>query len=126
MNEKPMMGCGHVANGRVEVNGEWVPCCVICSGIHPGAATPVGGPDLTGRHSHCTCGVTVPSSLSLPFFEFRGEGSRVALESCGTCGYNLVAHTDEVRSRNPKVCKDFVPRGAMDQDTHYCGHAGWD
>lgn len=64
-----MMGCGHAANA---VNAHGQPSCVICAGIDPGAGTPVGEPDLTGRRSRCAyCKKESPSALELPFFEHR-------------------------------------------------------
>ena len=123
---KPMMECGHAANAT---DGDGKPCCVICAGIHARSSTPVAAPDLTGRSARCTCGRTVPSSTDLAFFEFRGEGSKAAKETCAKCHYNIVAHPP----RNPKPYAGapfehcvFEPKGAWEFDSYYCGCRGWD
>jgi hypothetical protein len=127
----PMMGCGHRANG---ITGTGEPCCVICYGVHAESITVVGEPDLTGRMARCSCGKTVPSDASeyrLAFFEYRGPGSRQAVDSCKNCGYSKVAHTQEPTRTQQNVvfngkCSGFEPRGAMEFDTYYCGCRGWD
>lgn len=87
---------------------------------------------LEGREARCPhCMKTVPSDPELFLFEYRGEGSKFATESCGNCGYNLIAHTQEPDSGRGNVVKDgrcsgFVPRGPHEFDTHYCGCRGWD
>jgi hypothetical protein len=77
--------------------------------------------------------------LTDSFFEFRGEGSREATESCGICRYNkcchdpayfdrLVASNTYERwvSRLPMGEHEFEPAGPAKFDSWYCGHAGWD
>lgn len=80
---------------------------------------------LADRQATCTCGVLRPSAGDLAFFEFRGEGSRTALDTCRNCSYAKVAHTDP-RPNNKFICAEFVPSGAWRYDSFYCGHAGWD
>lgn len=64
-NNKPLMACGHIANGENE-KGE--PCCVICH-CHE---TKQEKPDLKGRVAKCShCGSLTDSKTSLPFFEYR-------------------------------------------------------
>jgi hypothetical protein len=114
----PMMKCGHAANAV----SEGKPSCVICAGMHPGwNQIDDAPPSLEGRQSKCTakCKV-VPSSNELPFFEYRGEGSREATLIC-KCGYHQVAH-DKGNTR----CKTFTPKGPQQFDKHYCGCMGWD
>ena len=130
----PMMGCGHAANATSD--GE--PSCVICAGIDPRATVVANAPSLAGRSARCSCGATRPSSTSLAFFEFRGEGSRTAREACAHCGYAQVAHTyggnfaPPSPSKNRNLCinfdppRVFEPRGGQEFDVFYCGHAGWD
>ena len=82
--------------------------------------------DLTGRVAKCSCGKTEASSSRLAFFQSLGDGSREATHGCSNCGYFDVAHTNEVRSRNPHICSDFQPKGDVGHDRYYCGHSGWD
>jgi hypothetical protein len=77
--------------------------------------------------ARCLCKRTEPSALELPFFEFRGEGSRAATDLCKHCGYALVAHTAEVMARNKALkCTSFESHGAWEFDLYYCGCRGWD
>jgi hypothetical protein len=120
-----LMECGHVANAIAAAGGE--PVCAICLGINEGARIVAKHlPDLTDRQARCSCGNFEPSSYSLAFFEFTGEGSRPATEICGNCRYAEVAHVPEITTNNKFVCDKFVPHGAWDYDRFYCGHAGWD
>lgn len=120
----PLLECGHAANAT---NSDGAPACAICIGIHPGAETVARVQiDLTGRQARCCDLSIVPSRFDLAFFEYRGEGSRVAREHCGNCSYMEAAHTDPIRSKNKHVCDNFVPHGAYEYDSYYCGHAGWD
>ena len=87
--------------------------------------------DLTNRVAKCGCGRTEPSSESLAFFEYRGEGSRVAAERCGICAYAPIAHE---RAKNDPTARhlnyarghEFEPIGALEHDIFYCGCRGWD
>lgn len=110
-----LMECGHTANAH---DHEGNPVCVICVGLDPRATQVSSKPDLTGRTATC-CGNTRQSSYDLPFFEYRGPGSRSAVEIC-VCGYYEIAHNKPLDD-----CPGFVPRGEM-QDLYYCGHSGWD
>lgn len=99
--------------------------------INAGAAREQGL--LAGRQARCECGALRPSDGpaigfkgELPFFVYRGEGSREALDIC-RCGYATAAHTPEVRSRNRALtCETFEPRGPHEFDSFYCGCRGWD
>ena len=73
------------------------------------------------------CECSAPSSPELPFFEYRGPGSRSAGEIC-VCGYHQVAHDKKARGEKvtPYVCADFRPRGPAEFDAFYCGCHGWD
>lgn len=87
--------------------------------------------NLQGRIAKCQCGRTEPSSEKLAFFDYRGEGSQVARERCGTCSYHEVAHK---RAKNDPTAThlrhiaghDFHPIGALEHDIFYCGCRGWD
>ena len=66
--ERPLMACGHVANGTREGK----PVCVICVGIHKGAEEVAPErPSLEGRRAKCACGKGTESDYNLPFFEHR-------------------------------------------------------
>ena len=74
MNDKPLMKCGHTANGTY--GDEHKPICVICYGIVLGA-TEVdyeANPDLTGRKAKCSfCNTIVDSNYNLPFYSHKPE-----------------------------------------------------
>lgn len=122
-----MMGCGHRAQGQ---SAAGVPVCVSCVGLHPGATVPVAAPDLTGRSAGCIyrCGAVRASSIDLPFFEFRGEGSREATERCFTCGMFAVAHgeVNAATGRAGITSHPFIAAGPDDFDKFYDGCLGWD
>lgn len=118
-----MMACGHSANAVNMKTGE--PSCAYCVGLTPNAEIRAETPNLEGRMARCGCGRTVPSSLDLPFFEWRGDGSYEATHSCKHCGYFESAH--KTGKPHLKHCEhDFEPRGDFGLDAYYCGHAGWD
>ena len=86
---------------------------------------------LIGRTAKCSCGRTEPSDFNLAFFEYRGEGSRVAQVRCGTCAYHDVAHerakNDPTATHLKRILDhEFHPIGALDHDIFYCGCRGWD
>jgi hypothetical protein len=86
---------------------------------------------LVGRYAKCACGATRASTSRLAFFEFRGEGSREAINSCKNCGYYEIAHTQESSRTQRNVvergqCPGFEMRGAWEYDSFYCGCRGWD
>ncbi len=86
-------------------------------------------PDLTGRMAKCGCGHTVASTFdnSIAFFQFRGEGSRDALENCKNCWYSRRAHEPEVMAKNLALkCTNFEPHGPYEFDSFYCGCRGWE
>lgn len=127
---KPMLSCGHAANAT---DGHGKPSCALCAGLL--TSTPIAAPNLDGRLARCACKRTVPSTLdgSLAFFEFRGEGSRAATDTCGICGYAERAHDPErtLNHLHQSVvqlgkCTGFVARGAFEYDSYYCGCRGWD
>lgn len=70
MNDnKPIMMCGHAANG-VSNNA---PCCVICCNIVDGWNIPnTANTALEGRKAQCAyCNRTRESDPNMAFFEFR-------------------------------------------------------
>lgn len=119
---KPLVACGDVANSLHEGK----PACTIHAGLTPDATRIADTqPSLEGREAICpSCRTIKPSSLTLPFFEFRGYGSPTAENSCGNCGYFRVAHED--RKGNSLICFQFKLRGPVQYDTFYCGCRGWD
>ena len=85
--------------------------------------------DLTGRKAACYKGcAVVPSSTSLPFFDYLGEGSRRATEDCGKCGMSVSVHQEISPStgRPGVTTHGFVPCGGAEFDSYYCGCHGWD
>lgn len=79
--------------------------------------------NLKGRMAKCYDGCAlVPSHAGLPFFEFRGEGSEQAKITCKNCPYYETAHG----KGHSHVCNNFIPRGAFEFDSFYCGCRGWD
>lgn len=125
---KVMMKCGHAANA----DHDGSPACAICAGINRGwDEVDDENVLLTGREARCSCGHVRPSNVNLPFFEYRGDGSKMATDSCKNCGYSEVAHTQEPTRTQQNVvlngkCPGFEPRGAWEYDSYYCGCRGWD
>lgn len=130
----PLMKCGHAANATDNLTGK--PCCAICVGLTPNADEAAEAqPDLTGRTARCSCKNTAPSSTSLPFFEYRGPGSKESFGVC-KCGYSKSAHDSEEMKRTVRgksVIEDgrckigrFEARGPAEFDSYFCGHSGWD
>jgi hypothetical protein len=123
-----LLSCGCRANSTDEQGN---PSCVI----HTGSGIvikPIDTPNLTNRKAKCySCNSIRDSSLELPFFTYRGEGSPDAKNHCKNCGYYEQAHntnryykgTTEV---NPLLCSKFEPHGVYEYDTFYCGCRGWD
>jgi hypothetical protein len=83
---KPMMKCGHAANGKDEYGH---PVCVVCIGIVKGAETiDMNPPDLTNRTARCSdCDRTRPSSTDLAFFRYRGNRETDSFY-CGCRGWD--------------------------------------
>lgn len=122
-----LMKCGHVANGIQSDTGD--PVCVICLGITPLAKVVDDNPPaLIGRTAKCGCGAIAPSSTDLPFFDYKGPGSRSATDRCGVCPFALVVHgeTNPHTGRPGITDHTFVPHGPYEFDEYYCGHSGWD
>ncbi len=83
----PLMKCGHAANAT---NGRGLPSCAICAGLTPDAEQIAETPDLTGRMASCftqRCKSFVPSSLDLPFFEYRPDKAEDKFY-CGCLGWD--------------------------------------
>ena len=85
---------------------------------------------LENRTARCHCGRTEPSNVKLAFFEYRGEGSRQATESCAHCPYNSTAHErarDITQTHLAQLREhEFESHGAFEYDGFYCGCNGWD
>lgn len=83
---------------------------------------------LEGRTAQCSCGATSNSSTSLPFFEFRGEGSENATKLCGACGFHVDVHNPiNPSTGRPGITNHaFQPKGDVGTDKFYCGCYGWD
>lgn len=81
-----LMACGHTSNGT-DQNGK--ECCVICYGITKNATIPATNkPILSGRFAVCAdCGRKIPSTLSLPFFEYIPHKEFDSFY-CGCRGWN--------------------------------------
>jgi hypothetical protein len=83
---------------------------------------------LEGREAECDrCHVRRPSDPKLGFFEFKGEGSRHATESCKHCMYLKCAHERQPALVVPTSCVErgecsgFEPRGPAPTDSFWCG-----
>lgn len=84
-----MMECGHAANATRQSDG--APVCIVCLGIRPGAdKIDTAPPNLLGREARCDCGRTVPSSSSLPFFQYGGWSGNGPVDRfyCGHAGWD--------------------------------------
>ena len=83
---------------------------------------------LVGRFAKCEmCDKERASNYDLSFFEYRGAGSKRALEICKTCGYYDIAHIPSIRKKGAcRICLGFEPHGAYEFDSYYCGCRGWD
>lgn len=81
-------------------------------------------PKLRGRMARCVCGRTAPSDTGLSDFEYRGPGSRWAVDVC-ICGYHRLAHHDDIRggavSPTLRNCPGFHARGEAPHDAYWCG-----
>ena len=131
MLSKPLMFCGHTAQGYRKLDDNtFISCCVICS-----VTTQVKAkdkPDLTHRQAVC-CGAKSlrPSSYDLAFFEYRGPGSPRAMDQC-KCGYTKAAHDKDDNDHVLRRCAEvngtaiFTARGPFKHDQYYCGCRGWD
>jgi len=129
----PFMRCGHTAQAMDQYG---YPVCVIDYGITPDALVVDNSPDLSGRMMRCYCNSSPkPSNKNEAFFEYRGPGSRAAMERCKNCGYSysyhiigerpIIAHKNG-HTENCRHCDSFEPIGSYEFDSYYCGHAGWD
>lgn len=114
MTPRPMMKCGHAANGTHPAHSDhesnrMEPCCVICAPTKEAYEIDPNPPDLRNREARCSCDARRPSSPSLPFFDFQGPGSR----------YD---------SDNPesKIFPAWKTKGGRPFDEFYCGCRGWD
>jgi hypothetical protein len=135
-----MMQCGHAANAivrdHIRLNEHGIPleqrelepdkpACAICVCVDVINTNQ----NLEGRWAKCSiCKHMSPSNPSkLAFFQFRGENSRSALNTCKVCSYN--------RQGCPIIQKrldykgeqhEFTSHGAFEYDCFYCGCRGWD
>lgn len=140
-----MMACGCTATGACSrrdgvTYDPPVPACIIHDCLEVAAVAP----NLTGRRARCAyfgpinfssyecnyrqqtgcsrqrCTCELPSEATLPFFEYRGPGSRNATLRCKHCAYFKAAHVKSHR------CRGFEPIGDVGFDRFFCGCAGWD
>lgn len=119
-----LLKCGHRAQA---IDDKGNPSCVICW-PSPEAKIVDETPNLEGRRARCSyfksCGSEKDSSLSLPFFNYLGPGSRWSREKCKHCWYFKMAHTNE--AERPITDHEFEPAGPAEFDDYYCGCHGWD
>ncbi len=115
-HNRPMMKCGHAANGthKVDLLGGMAftnePCCVICAPSKEAYEIEENPIDLRTREARCCdCDARRPSSLDLPFFSYDGPGSPLDLD-------NATTHIP------PK----YRTKGGRPFDSFYCGCRGWD
>ena len=76
--------------------------------------------ELSTRIARCRCGRVAESNWDLAFFEYRGPGSRAAVEIC-RCGYYMTAHNLPAGKRPRPMCNRPEKRGPWDHDTFLCG-----
>lgn len=70
MNAKPLMKCGHTANGTLNTKDGEKPYCVICDCQELAEEKPT----LTGRKAACwCCGKIKDSDYGLPFFKHNPD-----------------------------------------------------
>lgn len=70
MNVRPLMKCGHTANGTLNTKDGKKPYCVICDCKEPAEEKPT----LTERKAACwCCGRLEKSSYELPFFKHNPD-----------------------------------------------------
>lgn len=102
---KPMMKCGHVANGTKTDTGE--PVCVICSLVDPaGMEIDPNPPSLTGRTARC-------------FF----HGRKPYKNECDKCRGKAVCECEEPSSADLAF---FAHKTDAPFDEFYCGCRSWD
>lgn len=134
---KVLLKCGHVANAVDEAEN---PVCAICFGICEGSTTiDENPPSLKNRKARCAyCDLEKESSLTLPFFEYRGPGSKYETQ-CKNCGFFANIHPSQggtgcylnSSKKIETLCENngkvFNPRiGGYEHDSFYCGCRGWD
>lgn len=145
MEQRPLMACGCAATAFDIRTG--APICAVHFDSGGDVIAPVQ-PKLAGRAARCAyfgktlndwrhasgfgcrrgepCLCEQPSSTDLPFFEYRGPGSREALEGCAVCS---ILHQNkpcpEWRLKDVGE-HDFAPLGPSQYDRFYCGCWGWD
>lgn len=140
MSEHFLMKCGCTTGAFKDGK----PVCPVHFDTPEGCTIEPKQPHLEGRTALCTtCGGNEqPSSLSLPFFEFKGEDSPHARHRCANCVYSIHAHEGDgcynigsganrrPGRKIPGLCinegKTFTPAGAQPHDAYYCGCRGWD
>jgi hypothetical protein len=70
--------------------------------------------------------------MDLAFFQYRGENSPDAINTCKHCKFHWQAHEHDNHRvfANSVVedgkCPGFEPHGAWDFDLFFCGCSGWD
>lgn len=119
-----LLVCGCAPNARKVTPDGDVPSCAV----HGCTEELVPPPSLEGRMARCSCSREPrQSNTNLPFFEYRGPGSRDGTAIC-KCGYSVVAHDKKIadpKSVVSSVCDSFEARGPNEFDLYYCGHGGW-
>jgi hypothetical protein len=128
MTEVSMMACGCAADSH-DTDGS--PACSMHMYRSEGKQV-VPSPDLRGRVAKCHCNEVRPSSMDLAFFQYRGEDSPDAINTCKHCKFHWQAHEHDNHRvfANSVVedgkCPGFEPHGAWDFDLFFCGCSGWD
>lgn len=132
MEPHVILTCGCAASGRHTGAHDGLPTGHPSCAVHLCCTVAPVQPDLNSRMALCAYSnasrphEAVPSRSSLPFFEYRGEGSREATQTCGRCGFSRSAHDLTGEKRPAKLCEAFTPKGAQPMDSYYCGCRGWD
>lgn len=119
MKKVAMMKCGCTANSVNTIKK-----CQSCV-IHNCDEIEENTPDLTGRMAHCSCcEKKEESNFELPFFRYRGVGSKEYFNKCRNCGFLKIAHVS--KKENSLSCDNFQIKEDGWEDEYYCGCKGWD
>jgi hypothetical protein len=119
-----LMACGCRPHGTFQDK----PCCAV----HLCTEVAKKQPNLEGRKAKCYCGSIIDSSLSLAFFEYRGEGSNQAIDTCKHCRMYKCAHEYDASRLDARTvvekghCPGFESAGPAETDIYYCGCRGFD
>ena len=109
-NKTPMMKCGHAANAKRKIEGEWEPSCVICGCAEIDDAPP----DMAERKARCSYYGKHSANGRFRSTNESNYGDRTPGAIC-SC--------EEPSSSNLPFFRHHPDK---DHDEFYCGCQGWD